>query len=378
LPNPVTPLPPISAIETSQTSSSPVKDVQPSKDSSPKTSLIAPDGYCDCKTCSQRCEGKQPTQEVGFEERQSANDFEDQIQDFVYIRTGEKINGNDLAKDRNKRQISDIEFPSEKPSDSSASVPLDREFLKNSSDFYADDIGPDNVSFTIRGLNHYTAYTIRIRACRKREDGESHLSEICGPEMKDFATTYKEPANDNILKFGADRVSNGTLVNIKVWWEPPANPNGLLLSFTIKHMRKDIDHTQPVLTCISQSMLNGSSQYILKNLSPGNYSIEVMATSMAGNGNYTKPKHVVIEEQNPWNNWWTIIAILLILVIVGIVGLIFMVKRWYNSSITSMKLIANVNPDYAGVTYRQDEWEIARDKILQLHELGCGSFGEFF
>lgn len=40
-----------------------------------------------------------------------------------------------------------------------------------------------------------------------------------------------------------------------------------------------------------------------------------------------------------------------------------------------MKLIANVNPDYAGVTYKIDEWEIPREKIIQLHELGQGSFG---
>jgi insulin receptor len=40
-----------------------------------------------------------------------------------------------------------------------------------------------------------------------------------------------------------------------------------------------------------------------------------------------------------------------------------------------MKLIANVNPDYAGVTYKIDEWEIPREKIIQLQELGQGSFG---
>lgn len=34
-----------------------------------------------------------------------------------------------------------------------------------------------------------------------------------------------------------------------------------------------------------------------------------------------------------------------------------------------MKLIANVNPDYAGVTYKQDEWEIPRENVRKLINL---------
>jgi insulin receptor len=299
----------------------------------------------------------------------------------VYIRSNDKPNGADLPKSgRSKRQIHDLEFPSENPSDATAFVvaALDRELLKNSSDFYADDIGPDNVSFVIPGLSHYTTYTIRIRACRKREDGESHSAEICGPEMKDFAVTFKEPANDNVPKFEAESVVNGSLTDIRVSWEQPTSPNGLLLTYTIRYKRVDIEHTQPVLRCISQAMLNGSNQYVLKGLPAGNYSIDVMATSMAGNGNFTRAKFVLIKEQNTMNMLWMAVAVMAALFVVGIVALIVTARRMNLSNISSMKLIANVNPDYAGVTYRQDEWEIPRDRIIQLQELGCGSFGEFF
>ena len=40
-----------------------------------------------------------------------------------------------------------------------------------------------------------------------------------------------------------------------------------------------------------------------------------------------------------------------------------------------MKLIAQVNPDYAGVQYKEDDWEVGRDRICQYQELGQGSFG---
>lgn len=44
-------------------------------------------------------------------------------------------------------------------------------------------------------------------------------------------------------------------------------------------------------------------------------------------------------------------------------------------AINNIKLIASVNPDYAGVAYNQDDWEVPRENIIQLHELGQGSFG---
>lgn len=66
----------------------------------------------------------------------------------------------------------------------------------------------------------------------------------------------------------------------------------------------------------------------------------------------------------------------LALILITLIALLIMYyyKRMHKQ-IRNMKLIANINPDYAGVTYKQDEWEIPREKVLQLHELGQGSFG---
>lgn len=40
-----------------------------------------------------------------------------------------------------------------------------------------------------------------------------------------------------------------------------------------------------------------------------------------------------------------------------------------------MKLIASVNPEYISMHYQPDEWEMPREQIIQLQELGQGSFG---
>lgn len=121
-------------------------------------------------------------------------------------------------------------------------------------------------------------------------------------------------------------------------------------------------------------MLNQTKSYLIRGLPAGNYSIDMRATSLAGDGNYTAAKFVYIKEQGS-NNIWYIFGGLLVVFLVCLGILYYGFKRMYLSSITSMKLIANVNPDYAGVTYKQDEWEIPRDKVLQLQELGQGSFG---
>lgn len=307
-----------------------------------------------------------------MEDRQSANDFEDQIQDFVYVRHSD--NGIGVPKDgRAKRQISD-EFP-----DKIAEPPpphMDIDQLRNTSDFFDNEIGPDMTMYIISGLKHYTRYAISIRACREKEDDETDQAIVCGHEVNDYVTTVREPAKDDIDsdKFFVTEIINGSTSDIRIQWEPPSDPNGLLLTYTIRYRRTDIDNTSPTTICLSYNKLNGTV-YTIQKLPHGNYSVDIMATSLAGNGNYTRARSVLIKEKGG-NTLWYAFAVLLSLFLICLAFLLLYIKRMYVSSISSMKIIATVNPDYAGVTYRQDEWEIPRDQIIQLQELGCGSFGK--
>uniref|UniRef100_A0A1A8IH26 Tyrosine-protein kinase receptor n=1 Tax=Nothobranchius kuhntae TaxID=321403 RepID=A0A1A8IH26_NOTKU len=71
---------------------------------------------------------------------------------------------------------------------------------------------------------------------------------------------------------------------------------------------------------------------------PGNYSVRVRATSLAGNGSFTE----TTQTQGP-----------------------------------SGPIYASSNPEYLSTNdvYEEDEWEVPRDKIAILRELGQGSFG---
>lgn len=270
------------------------------------------------------------------------------------------------AISRAKRQT---EFPEQQ----NQTPPIsDRDNLRLSSDFFNDLIAKNETSFVITNLTHFRTYSISIRVCRKPENDEKPGTDIlCSYDASDHQQTFMEPSKDNIQNFIVEKNSNNSSsVDIKVTWTPPENPNGLLLSYQIRYRKVDSD------TLFSPICVPGDkNSYTIAKVAPGNYSIEMRATTLAQDGNYTKAYYIYIEESSAAFTMWTIIFVLIIFFIISFSAFALFFKRMYTSNISSMKLIANVNPDYAGVTYKIDEWEIPREKIIQLQELGQGSFG---
>lgn len=316
----------------------------------------------------------------GDDQRQSAIDFEDEIQDFVYVRN-EVVETANVKETRAKRQI--VFFPEETDKESTKKKEEDTESQMIGNEyvsFYKEINDSTQVSFELTSLRHYSTYQIWIRACREKSNtmdtATGEEAEDCGPDAQLSTLTLKQEKNDLITVFDAQRFSsNGSSGLIKVTWKPPLKPNGLLLSYTIRYRKSDIEHTKWEYSCIPHKVYLNQSFYILKYLSNGNYSIQIAATSMAGMGNYTAMKYVVISESNDNQLMWIILSSCFVVLIVITVGLVYFIKRYYLQNITNMKLIASVNPDYAGVQYKQDNWEVQRDKVIQLQELGQGSFG---
>lgn len=346
---------------------------------SPK-SILDHSGSCDCVSCMQTCQSKVPKD--GDEQRQSAIDFEDEIQDFVYVKRDPepaKVNS------RAKRQLP-ASFPDEKEKEATKKVDLletESIMVNNEYHFFYKEINDSSqTSFEIDNLKHYATYQISIRACREKSDvpptpKSPAVDELqCGPETQITTLTLKREENDLITDFNAINIpSNGSsLGSIKVTWKAPENPNGLLLSYTIQYKKNDIEHTKWDSVCIPHNLYVNQSFHILKHLSNGNYSIQIAATSMAGMGNFTAMRYIVINE-NTGSSLPTIFGILMAIFLILVGVLAFICRRYRLTYISNMKLIANVNPDYAGVHYKQDGWEVPRDKVIQLQELGQGSFG---
>lgn len=281
---------------------------------------------------------------------------------------------------RPKRQAS--EFPDELDKENPKKKELDTESTMNKQSeytyFYAKINDSKQTTFELTQLRHYSTYQIILRACREPINllKTDQVDEPCGLDTSISTLTLKREENDLIPFFDATTIpsNHSGLGSIKVTWKEPSNPNGLLLSYTIRYKKNDIEHIKWDTICITHKAFLNQSYHILTSLSNGNYSIQMAATSMAGTGNYTSMKYAFIPENTSNSIWWlagTLFGIFFILV----VFLVYGVKRYYLTSISNMKLIASVNPDYAGVHYKQDGWEVPRDKVIQLQELGQGSFG---
>nr|XP_034993150.1 insulin receptor-related protein isoform X2 [Zootoca vivipara] len=226
----------------------------------------------------------------------------------------------------------------------------------------------------ISNLRHFTEYRIDIHAC-------NHAAQTvgCSAATFVFARTMPEPQADNIPGNVTWEPAGKNRVLLK--WEEPKNPNGLILKYEIKYSRESEKVTSVV--CVSRHRYTRNGGYLLDLLQPGNYSAKVRATSLSGNGSWTGLIKFYIlgpEEEEP-GNFYVLLTLMPIVLMVGITCLAVFVflynKKRSTEGYPSGTLYASVNPEYFSTSnmYVPDEWEVAREKITVLRELGQGSFG---
>uniref|UniRef100_A0A6Q2XTT6 Tyrosine-protein kinase receptor n=1 Tax=Esox lucius TaxID=8010 RepID=A0A6Q2XTT6_ESOLU len=207
-------------------------------------------------------------------------------------------------------------------------------------------------STVISGLRHFTSYQIDVMACNDPTDpnrcsmaafvSRVHFNTLCIPAA--------DKADDIVGHITYD-VSEYT-VHIK-WLEPKA-PNGMII----------------LINEISFGfiMYQQSKGCKLRVVHPGNYTVRIRATSLAGNGSWTEPTHFYVQDLrvDPSN---------LVKIIIGPV--IFIRCGMSNTSTFAcvQPLTVHAFVRACSAVYEPDDWEVGRDKINILRELGQGSFG---
>lgn len=235
-----------------------------------------------------------------------------------------------------------------------------------------EEVNASITSLTLKELKHFSYYSVSVKACR---DGPG---DNCSNEVIAHERTAKIETADDITDVSVDKVptSNYSTGGVRLRWSAPVNPNGLIHSYTIRY-QSQIEHAKFQDICVPQTLYrNQSGSHIIPNLINGNYSFMVMANSLAGpNNRWSKP--VVFNVNEPTITVGLIVLIFsMILVLISIlVGVFWFYRRKYGPPDSGLKLIASVNPEYVSMQYTPDEWEIPREKIIQLNELGQGSFG---
>ncbi|XP_063980749.1 insulin-like receptor isoform X1 [Diachasmimorpha longicaudata] len=233
----------------------------------------------------------------------------------------------------------------------------------------------DNKSFVMRNLRNFAAYNIEIQACRQQVANETDL---CSTKtMRTYRTLQLEGA-DNIPagSFKYELIGgNNSQQMVKLEWDEPKQPNGIIVTYHIEYKRIDIQNFQATPICITQrDFAAAGKSYVLKDLASGNYSVKVRATSLAGAGADSETQYFYVAEYNPNGVLriilWCAFAMTFVLFFSGV----WLFKRKLIHNMPS-RLIATVNPEYVSTVYVPDEWEMPRKKIRLLRELGNGSFG---
>ncbi|KAL6112769.1 igf1r [Pungitius sinensis] len=240
------------------------------------------------------------------------------------------------------------------------------------------DVGPADVEFDfveqaveerelqISGLQPFTVYRIDIHACNRQ------VQRCSAAEFVFSRTRPAEKADDILGPVTWDGHEDWVFLR---WSEPP-HPNGLILMYEIKFKLAAESEKHE---CVSGQMYRDQRGVRLSNLGPGNYSVRVRATSLAGNGSWTRPLDLYVAERYE-NMLYAMIfvPILIIFLVCLLVPLLVVLSRKRSSDrLGNGVLYASVNPEYfsAAEMYVPDEWEVAREKITLNRELGQGSFG---
>ncbi|XP_041853686.1 insulin-like growth factor 1a receptor [Melanotaenia boesemani] len=226
--------------------------------------------------------------------------------------------------------------------------------------------------FEIPSLRPFTVYSIDIHACNE-EVGH------CSAGAFVFARTKPAAKADDILGKVVFERSDKVDGSVVLHWQEPVMPNGLILMYEIKYR---LGSEPEKHRCVSRHQYREDKGARLTNLSSGNYSARVRATSLAGNGSWTESISFYVpppkRDDGVTIYLIIIIPIIVTLFIASLTTIFFFINKKRNSNrLGNGVLYASVNPEYisAAEMYTPDEWEVAREKITMHRELGQGSFG---
>ncbi|KAK9889047.1 hypothetical protein WA026_004327 [Henosepilachna vigintioctopunctata] len=220
----------------------------------------------------------------------------------------------------------------------------------------------------INKLHHFTYYDISVQACRERE-GPSDMNDLCSFQSVESGRTFVKVGADNIKRV---YMVNQTLETVTIRWDDLPDPNGMIFKYFIEYKR-NAENSKPSSDCIThQEWITQGKTYTLK-LSPGNYSLRVLASTAGNNGKYSPPLVFLIRESN--GATVLVLSIVMPIFVMGFLALFLCYKKQQNLQKGSLRLVPVVNPEYMSTDYTPDEWEISRNHVNMKAELGQGSFG---
>uniref|UniRef100_A0A8K9XHC7 Tyrosine-protein kinase receptor n=1 Tax=Oncorhynchus mykiss TaxID=8022 RepID=A0A8K9XHC7_ONCMY len=287
--------------------------------------------------------------------------FENYIHNEVFLSTRQRRSAMGVA---NETQPSFATKPPTLPEGYSTSGPDDDEDGAESTKIQLTVFSKE--STVISGLRHFTSYQIDVLAC-------NHPTNPSRCSMAAFvsARTMPEDKADDIVGPISYDVSE---YSVQIKWLEPKAPNGMIILYEVNYKRlgdTELHH------CVSRKMYQQSEGCRLRVVHPGNYTVRIRATSLAGNGSWTDPTHFYVQDLRKRHTGLNTVQMHCTTphaLTLNSTSLFFPPRQTQGPS---GPLYTSSNPEYlsAADMYEPDDWEVGRDKINILRELGQGSFG---
>ncbi|XP_053740412.1 insulin receptor a [Synchiropus splendidus] len=224
-------------------------------------------------------------------------------------------------------------------------------------------------STVISNLRHFTSYQIEIQACNHPTDPKR-----CSMAAYVSARTMPEDKADDIVGPITCEVTD---MSVHIKWQEPAAPNGMIILYDVNYKR--LGDVEEQKHCVSRNLYKTTPGFKLRVMHSGNYSVRIRATSLAGNGSWTEPTYFYVQDaHDPLSVVKIVIGPVIcfvLLLFIAVAGFVMFKKNQTQGP--SGPIYASSNPEYlsANDVYEEDEWEVAREKITILRQLGLGSFG---
>lgn len=238
-------------------------------------------------------------------------------------------------------------------------------------------------SVTLTDLKHFSDYTVTVCACTKVGCAKESS---CGVTK---GTTDKKKGADDVGE--SLHVYPNKTGEYYLKWTAPPDPNGVVLKYEIE-IRGNDSVVKSECTKGEKTWLTGQVSVFRGFYDNHDYSARVRAITPAGNGSWSNRIIIPLEKATfsdppPTEKEPLLGAILgssLAASLAFVLACGFLVwyisrkvyKRYSDEQIPGV-LYASVNPEYMTSTdvYIADEWEVPREKIKLVRELGNGSFG---
>lgn len=225
-------------------------------------------------------------------------------------------------------------------------------------------------STIISNLQHFTSYKIEIMACNHPTDPDR-----CSMPTYVSARTLPDEKADDIPGLVTHEIIHGETHSVVIKWNAPVSPNGLIILYEVFYRR--VGDTEIHTACVSRPAYLKMGGTKLSLVHPGNYSVRIRATSLAGNGSFTDASYFFMPNKDPGVVWLVIGPVICFVLLLFIGAGVFVILKKRQTEGPTGPLIASSNPEYISAidVYVPDEWEVPREKINLLRELGQGSFG---